>query len=71
MMMRYKIVKQYTKRFACLATAIISLVACSHYNGGYEDGYSGVKPKGFIIFGRDDYKTGYEQGNVDSLCDYP
>ena len=67
--MRYKCVKQHAKCFAYLAAATTFLVACGHYDSGYEDGYDGAEPKRFIIFGRDNYKSGYEQGDFDSYCD--
>ena len=54
----------------CVATMAGCVDATGTYEEGYQDGYDGGSPREFVLFGRDDYAAGYEDGSYDADCDY-
>jgi len=47
----------------------VVLASCGDYDKGYEDGYDGEEEK-WVIIGKDEYLSGYEDGSFDADCDY-
>jgi hypothetical protein len=38
------------------------VVSCSDYETGFKNGFKGIKYNKWILFGREDYMKGYEEG---------
>jgi len=44
-------------------------ISCSNYDQGYEDGYEGEEKNSWVVIGKDEYNSGYEEGAFDSECE--
>lgn len=47
----------------------VFIASCGDYDEGYDDGYDDAEEK-WVIFGKDEYLAGYEDGSFDADCDY-
>ena len=55
------------KIFTGLLLCSLVLVSCGDYDKGYEDGCDGAEER-WVIFGKDEYQEGYEDGWFDPIC---
>ena len=61
--------KMVAVRLCLFICALTLFTSCADYENGYQQGYNNIEARKWLVIGRDSYKKGYQEGQMQAFQD--